>query len=270
MTAMHRIPYVLLALFSMASLESLAAEALGIVPARPVAGEPFVLVYNGEARTPLNGYFNLQSTVTASGANLLLSTDVDAPIGVRAPCFGCEYTNRYQTFASATVVAPGTYALSRSIRDKQGLLQEVVSNLVVDPPRAAATPQFRNLSGNYFAADENGAGVNVIQSADGQLFVVWATYGSGPYVQNSNYSPDVEATWLVISNGKWISPTEFQGVMYTTIGGPYASPWDASKFYASPFGVMNLRFTDRNLVDMDAQFAYNGARKQKRLSRLPF
>jgi hypothetical protein len=244
---------------------AVAEDRLAIVPERPVAGEPFVIEHLGESRQSLP-YLKQRSTVTVNGLDVTLALDFSGP-AVSAPKFPGPFDPPSKTYLAqqvAVVPAAGTYRLNRMLPGGQ---PEALAALLVDPPRAAATPQWTNLSGNFFAPDENGAGVNVIQGASGQVFAILFTYGFQSFVFSP---PGSLPTTYVVSGGKWISPVEFRGVMYETYGTPIGvAPYDPARFSLHPVGLMTLRFSDRNAVDLDAQFT-SGIRKQKRLGRQQF
>jgi hypothetical protein len=242
---------------------SVAQNRLAIVPERPVAGEPFVIEHTGDGRRALN-YLRQRSTVTVEGSDITFALDFTGP-GIGSPKFPDLPDLVMRTYLAqqmAVVPGAGTYRLSRSIDG----VRDSLATIAVDPPRPAAAPQWTNLSGNYFAPDENGAGVNVVQAASGQMFVAWFTYAS---LEFQALVPGYPSSWYVVTGGKWISPTEFLGVMHDAYGTPFERTYDAARFTARPVGVMSLKFADRNVVDLDAQFT-SGIRKQKRLGRQQF
>jgi hypothetical protein len=242
-----------------------------VVPERPVAGEEFVLELSGDAPRYLD-YMLQRSTVSLVGGELTIKLDfADAPLGnpritVGTPPSGprSDFIARQTTRIDVPGTYPLVYAYSNPVLNPYPdpgpvVRRETLGSVTVDAPRAAAAPHWTDLSGNFFSPDENGSGVNVIQSGTtGQVFAAWFTYTSIP-------------RWYVASGGKWISPTAFRGLLYETMGRPLDRPFDRTYFTVLPVGVLTLDFASRDAVEMDAQLiTFGGVRSRKRLQRQQF
>ena len=175
---------------------AMAQDRFAAIPPRPVAGEPFVLELAGTAPGPVL-YFRQLPSVAVADSEITLGLNLSAP-GVGTPKFAFGgFDGTYLARQALTVPAAGTYGVFKSL---PGGIRERLATLSIDPPRPAATPASTTLSGNFFAPDEDGAGVNVIQGPHGAV-AAWFTYGSGEFVISG-----ARTTWYVISGGKWISP----------------------------------------------------------------
>jgi hypothetical protein len=80
--------------------------------------------------------------------------------------------------------------------------------------------------------EENGWGLNIAQQGRA-LFPVWYTYGA-----------DGKPTFFAVPGGSW-DGLVFTGTMYTTTSSPWlGAAYDASRFVATPVGLMVIDFRD--------------------------
>lgn len=248
------------ALFLVAALATCgAAQAQKVLqwrtlPQLPVAGEPFVLQTLVNAAPATNdGTFHATQVLVFENEIRLTSFPPPA-----APPPGYPTTH----LVSQAIIL-NRFDLHLGLLDNE---QFAVFN--VSPPRPAATPQFRTLSGNWFAPAENGIGLNIIQgAASGQLFSIYFTYRQGSGLL-------AEPQWFSIPGGKWITPTLFQGLLYETVGSTLDVPFNPARFQARPVGTLTLNFASADRVEFDAQFTLDTSftliRKQIALVRQAF
>lgn len=248
------------ALFLVAALASgSAAHAQKVLnwrmlPPLPVAGEPFLLqTLVGAAPATNDGSFHATQVLVFE--NEIRLTTLPPPLTL-PPGY------------PATHLVTQAITLSRFDRHLALADGDQFADFNVSPPRAAATPQFRSLSGNWFTPAENGIGLNIIQgAASGQLFSIYFTYRQGSGLL-------AEPQWFSIPGGKWIAPTVFQGLLYETLGSTLDVPFNTARFQARPVGTLTLTFANADRVDFDAQLtldtSFNLIRKQVALVRQAF
>ncbi|APV51236.1 hypothetical protein BWI17_17050 [Betaproteobacteria bacterium GR16-43] len=251
------------------------AAGITTLPDHPVAGEPFVITYAG--KIPATEYAPLSYSVFGStyaqlGSKVAFVTDFTNPLQRSTKTVTGTTTiadpYNYGTHFVATLGA-GSYGVTR---DYAGLRagsytpgpETLPDTIVVGPPRAAATPASTALSGNYYADDEAGSGVNLIQSPNGQVFAAWFLYAARSYS-----TPASAPIWYVAPGGKWITPTRFTAILYETQRTAFNRPVDATVALTLPVGTLTLDVVGSTAIDMDATLV-TGTRKQKRLNRLQF
>lgn len=223
------------------------------LPILPVAGEPFVLqaLVNAAPATNDGSFHETQVLVFENEIRL---TSFPPPL---TPPPGYPTTH----------LVSQVITLDRFDRHLGLLDSEQFADFHVNPPRPAATPQFRTLSGNWFAPSENGIGLNIIQGASGQLFSIYFTYRQGAGFL-------AEPQWFSIPGGKWITPTTFQGLLYETRGAPLDKAFTTANFKLRPVGTLTLVFASADRVDFDAQLTLDASftliRKQITLQRQSF
>ncbi|APV51248.1 hypothetical protein BWI17_17110 [Betaproteobacteria bacterium GR16-43] len=258
---------------AIASLPIAAAADLRTLPEHPVAGEPFIAMFTDRVIPGGTSSTSYASLPTVSAGELTMTVDFSKPLpgtfrGIcgAEPCYGPTYETRtvvtipepgsYQGYFVYTGLPYGTYPLGR---------QRSPDSVIVGAARPSAAPLRTTLSGNYFAEDENGSGLNLLQSASGQLFVGWFFYQA----QRTATFNELAPAWYVSGGGTWISPTRFTTILYETRGTAYNKPFVASDLNVGAVGILTLDVIDANTIDMDVTLV-SGVRKQKRLSRLLF
>ena len=119
----------------------------------------------------------------------------------------------------------------------------------------AASPQFRGLSGNWFDPAQSGWGVNLVQGNSGALFAAWMAY-------TIDYSLPAGSSgkpfWVVMSSGRWLTPTKFRGLFYHTTGPYLSSSFNPAAVKALPAGVGTLEFTSSTEVRFEGVIAFEG------------
>ena len=104
-----------------------------------------------------------------------------------------------------------------------------------------------------FAIQRIGWGVNLTQHG-GIIFLTWFTYD------------ETGAPLWLSATATAVSPSEFTGTLYRTMGPPfYAVPFNPANIAVSPVGTVDLTFQTGNL----ATFAYtvNGISQAKAITR---
>jgi hypothetical protein len=224
--------------FTLAVAASCAFAQIGILPATPVAGEPFVIQYQG--------FTGGSPSIVRSAA--VFSDGQSVTLAVHADDAGFAVPGSYRVSRIVPGLNAGTYQLRLRLRNSYGGdIESLAGSVTVTPASAPATPLHRNLSGNWFNADEAGWGINVVQGDSGALFGVWLTYLP---VYTASDSVRQNGMWLVMPEGRWLSPTEFRGLLYSTTGPSISRPFDAGAISATPVGYASLRFTSSG----EAQF----------------
>ena len=185
------------------------AQTAQVQPANPVAGEDFVITIT----TPPFCRQPSFTTVTYSFQTVAVTTRFDED----SSCAGIPARSQV-VIVTANVASAGTYAVNYQRTTATTLTPiSTIATFQVGPANPGVPPQHRGLTGLWWNPAEPGRGLNVTQGDSGLLFLFWYTY-----------LEDRSAIWLNMSNGRWISPTEFRGVLYATktFGGgqaPYAA-----------------------------------------------
>lgn len=224
------------------------------LPLLPVAGEPFVLQTLINAGPAVNdGSFHATQTLVFE--NEIRLTTLAPPL---TPPPGYPTTH----------LVTQAITLQRFDRHLALADNETFADFNVSPPRPAAAPLHRALSGNWFAPAESGIGLNIIQgAASGQLFSIYFTYRQSAGLLT-------EPQWFSIPGGKWLTPTRFQGLLYETLGTQLDQPFNPARFQARPVGLLTLDFTSADRVEFDAQLTLDTSftliRKQVALQRQQF
>jgi len=104
---------------------------------------------------------------------------------------------------------------------------------------------------------ESGWGITFTQhSPSNQVEAVWYTYD--PRQPDSTTPGNFKPLWLVMPGGTWVSPTEFSGNIYATLGTPFGQPWGFGANNPLPItivGTFDFKFTNNNV----GTFTYNVA-----------
>lgn len=125
-----------------------------------------------------------------------------------------------------------------------------------DPP-APAVPAF-DYTDLWWNQDESGWGLNLIQHPSNVIFGVMYTY-----------EPPNRATWFVLPDGAWSSPTTYSGVFYRVTGPAFNGPaFDPAAVKVGEVGSATLTFSDRDHGTF--AFSVNGTLVTKTITRQPF
>jgi hypothetical protein len=232
-----------------------AASLVGVYPASPVAGEPFLFVVAGN--TGSSPAAVTSQSLSIEGTNLVVSLSV-TEAGFSVPGF-------WEAPVGVNGLPAGTYQIVVKVGEaSQVALPVNLGSLTVQPSAGSASPAYTALSSNWFNGNESGWGVNVIQGSSGGLFAVWLDYAPSCVFR----SP----LWLVMPTGMWISPTEFHGLLYQTSGSGMDAAWDPSKMTAVPVGVLSMKFNSATQMEFKGQLfgACGSVEKTRTLSKLQF
>lgn len=130
--------------------------------------------------------------------------------------------------------------------------RNVALQSLVVPALAEVSPAYRKLSGNWFDPAAPGTGVNLVQNANsGRLFAAWLAYNV-----TVGYEHPGEPGWLVMSGGRWLTPTRWRGLLYQTIGRGPNFQWEAPRFSIKPLGYMTLEFESADSVRFEATLVH--------------
>ena len=228
-----------------ASLAVAQVAPVRVFPTNPAAGEDFVIQFNGS--TPSSPAYLESTTASLSDNRLKLVANV-RQLGFSVP-------GAFRAGAVANVAVPGIYPVDLEVRSAGW--NATAPNAIavsVGPAVPRAEPLHRNLSGLWWAPDESGWGLNVTQGDSGHLFVVWYTYRPPGASGDENRGA---AIWLSLSNGRWISPTEFRGVLYETqgTGGNFAYQPSAVRMFPAGIGIVRAVSADRLDFEADTNIA---------------
>lgn len=213
------------------------AQGWRVLPPAPTAGEPFVVQY--EAHTASSPAWVHRASVEVQGS-VVTYTVIPTDGGFSVPGF-------YRASSVVPGLAAGQYELRLRTPVPAGLLETPLGTFAVGTSTGEASPRFANLSGNWFAPEEAGWGLNVIQGDSGKLFAVWLGY------QPDSGSQSQASTWLVMSDGSWLAPEHFRGILYETRGTSMARPFDRSQLVVTPAGYASLQFLGPDTVVFEAK-----------------
>ncbi len=207
------------------------------------AGEDFVVQFNGN--TGSSPALVEATSSSVSGQTLTLHVDVRE--------FGFAVGAVYRAGVVANVPFAGIYSVTLERGSGVGVQRaENVTTLTVGSARAPASPQFRNLSGLWWNPNESGTGASITQADSGQLFLVW--YAHRPIIGSGGLEGTrTQPYWLAMSTGKWISPTEYRGVLHETRAAGLNNAYVASEARTFPKGMATLRFLAPDRVELMAE-----------------
>ena len=235
-----------LALAALAGLGLVAHAQVRILPAEPQAGESFAIV----AAYRVQGSCLFAKTSARVEGN---EVRIDSPRVVEA-----DLRNEWcRLGATVDGLAQGAYDVTSVPLANAGAgVPLAISTRASVAPPAIAAPQHRGLDGNWFDPQQAGWGMNLVQSPSGALFGVWLGYRA-TFLQ-PGYSQEFDVTvkdneWLVMSAGRWVSPTQFRGLLYASMGAPINEGRIES--HVAPVGLATLTFTDRTRARLAIQYA---------------
>ncbi len=232
-----------------------------VIPPDPTAGEDFVILAGGT--TGSSPAFVDSSRVDALGDLLTLRAFVSTA--------GFSVNGNYRASGVTRVATAGNYSIAfQPTVNSSPSSARALGSIAIAAAQGPAAPSFRNLSGNWFATDEPGWGINIVQGDSGALFGVWLTFrpdniGSGATTGNG--------LWLVMPSGRWLTPTRFRGVLYVLTGSPVTRPFNASDRTVVAVGAASLTFVSPTEADFEADAGYElfpDFSKRKRVTRFAF
>jgi len=239
--------------FAFGAVHALAGlEGIRTIPERPVAGSDFVIEISGS--TP-----GSPSKVDAIGTS---AAGQQITVQIRVSDGGFSVPGALRATQTVNLATPGTYQLTVqwNYAGTSGIEIGVATITVL--PASSTTPQFRGLSGLWWAPDEPGWALAVTQPESGRLFAMWFTYAPG-------ISPQTAATWYMLPAGNWVSPTEFSGQLFTAVGPPANLPFDPLAVAVNRVGTATIRALSADRLEFEAE-AVNGVTKRKTLQRFLF
>jgi hypothetical protein len=234
-----------LALAAVAGVALGAHAQLRLLPAHPQAGESFAIV----------GAYRLQGSCLFAKTSVRVEGNevrIDSPRVVDA-----DLRNEWcRLGATVDGLAQGAYDVTSA-----PLAHAVAGNLWISmranvAPPAIATPEHRGLDGNWFDPQQPGWGMNLVQSPSGALFGVWLGYQATfrPPGHGGEFDVTVKDNeWLVMSAGRWVSPTQYRGLLHASMGAPINQGRIES--HLSPVGLATITFTDRARARLSIQYA---------------
>lgn len=228
-----------------------------LYPPNPVAGEEFVLQTFGSIGNV---------AVEVLGANYVLAGPKFTVNGLTTNVV----TPTSRTWASQLVpgLSVGTYQLwlkTNESPDEIGL-----GPFPIGAGLPVQVPRFRGLDANWFDPAESGWGVNMIEGRlRSTLFAIWLDHGNPFTATDVAFAP---GAWLVMPNGRWISPTVFRGVLYETEGPSIDR--DYANIRTTPRGYATFSFLSADEVDFQATLGFGPQFREvtrtKRLRRQAF
>jgi hypothetical protein len=225
--------------FSMQAL----AQSWRIYPPAPTAGEPFVIQY--EASTG-NGPDTVRSaSVTVEGSTLFYSFVVDVA--------GFSAGGSYRASTVVPGLAAGTYQVVVQRRVEGIDTTATAGSITVLPAEGPAAPAYHGLDGNWFEPNESGWGMNIVQGDSGALFAAWLTYL--PIYAGDAGTGRRDGMWLVMPAGRWLSPTKFRGLLYSTLGTSSSRPFDRSDLRVIPVGYLSIDLSSATQATMKGEAA---------------
>lgn len=234
-------------------LASLAAAAAPFeyLPPQPQAGEPFVATavmgYGARGACPV---VTMSASVVGDRIDV---TEYQGP-GYKGHSYGCRLG----------AVVPGL-AAGRYYSDFRISAGSVGNGPVVTVvPGSPSQPARRDVTGNWFDPAESGWGLNIVQGESGKLFIAWMMY-----------RPGTTSHWLFASDGRWITPTTWRGLLHQTRNVKFGSAASPSQLQVTPVGYVEVAFTGPDEASFVGRFMDETGLepmigKQARLSRMAF
>jgi len=153
---------------------------------------------------------------------------------------------------------PGDYTMEVVSSDTKEILFSTAFS-VTDPHAGSHFPfnyPAVDYTDHWWNAQESGWGISIMQHPSDRLFAVW-------FVYNQSGQP----VWYTLQ-GSWITPAQFTGPVYRTMGPYFGGLFDPSQVGITQVGTGTLYFPDAN----SGRFSYTveGVSGTKLITRLPF
>lgn len=218
------------------------AQSWRIYPPVPTAGEPFVIQHEGATG---NGPDVVRSaSVSVQGSNLTFSVDVEV--------VDFSAGGAYRASTLVPGLAAGQYQVVLQRRfNSTDVPAASLGTITVAAAQEPAQPRFRDLAGNWFDPAESGWGMNIVQGDSGSLFAVWLTYL--PVFQGNIVGGRQDGMWLVMSDGRWLTPTQFRGLLYATVGSSISRPFNRNDLVVTPVGYLTIDLSNVTQATMKAE-----------------
>jgi hypothetical protein len=256
------------------TLAGVAVSALSLQSVAQVSTLPDVPKTQETVRLIVPQVFNDSASAGQTTYNSIdLSTSQIAMTGNRITVAVTMRNNGTGTSPSASIdmplgqFPPGSYEVLVTRREPSGAaFGDVGLKAFVVAPRTGGAPLW-NHTDLWWDPAESGWGMNLMQHGSGVIFATWFVYGA-----------DRKATWFVVSDGSWTSPTEFIGTIYRTTGPNYADctvgscpqPFDPRAVGVTVAGTLVLDFSPTSANFALASLTIDGVTIQKNLQRQPF
>ena len=228
------------------------ATSFSVSPAIPRAGEDFVLAatwylfYNSEPTSPFTASVVGRGTLQLSRS--FVSKDPASSI------FGSTRVMR--------IDMPGTYTVMGTT-DYQGFSlcsypPKNLGTLTIAPATGDATPARRDLSGLWWDPQESGWGLSLTQGESGQLFALVFTYRPAAGRMPILAIPPSANYWLGMSDGHWISSTEFRGLLFDTKGPALNESFTTVSVQTSVLGSLTIKLLADGRLEFFAESLGDG------------
>ena len=220
--------------------QAFAQQPWRVYPPVPTAGEPFVIQY--EAATGQGPDFVRRASVTQQGATLVYDIDVETA--------GFSAGGAYRASTVVPGLTAGQYQVVVQSRvDSASGPAVPLGTISIAPAQGPAAAAYAGLSGNWFDPNESGWGMNIVQGDSGALFAVWLTYLP---IFEGDAGGRKDGMWLVMPAGRWISPTQFRGLLYATSGTAASRPFKPGDLAVTPAGYVSLELSSATQATMKA------------------
>jgi hypothetical protein len=203
-----------------------SAGALTSLPAQPRAGQDFLLHFEGSLDCGISASTHA-GVATVSGSTITVTYPTGNICGLIQPGL---YVN-----AAVPGLAAGSYAVVEK-SSSSGSTRN--SGTITVLPSTAVTRVSTSLAGLWYVPEAPGWGINIAEGQSGQLFVTWFTYASG-----NDGALIGGPVWSFTSGGQWVTPTQFTGVLATSLATPFGKPFDPASFSAAPVGMSSITLT---------------------------
>lgn len=240
----------------------LAAQEPRVLPIDPQAGESFAVVSAYSFMRPVCHFVTGSSRANSSTVTI---EQPQSPFGQVEPD-GRRGWCRYG--APIAGLPAGAYkVIVPPLQNDNGIFGQAppFEIALAISPSSATAPRYRDLDGNWFNPAQPGWGMNLVQGDSGALFGVWLTY-----VEINSLDPN-PSEWMVMPEGRWISPTRFRGLLYASAGRPVQQPPAASR--VAPIGMVTLDFPSQERMTFSvvrANIAGEWKQSQSTLQRFEF
>lgn len=216
---------------------------LGVVPAAPVAFDLIVAKLASGNPCSID-----QNSIRIAQTGALIRVDVDAK-GDCVPTGG-----PFGLDVMLGRLPPGAYMLAvfQPASVQVASAQFVVGNKTTVAPRPLV-----DYTDWWWALQESGWGLSVIQHNSDRIFAAWFVYDQAR-----------QPVWYTLQPGQWTSFGTYVGPVYRTTGPYYGGPFDQSQVGITLVGTATLSFSD--FANGTFSYAVDGVTGTKQISRLPF
>lgn len=154
---------------------------------------------------------------------------------------------------------PGNYQVEVTRTLPDGTSAGLVGSATFSVLQRGGNDALWNHTDLWWNPQESGWGLNIMQHGSGIIFATWFVYGS-----------DGRATWYVVPEGQWFSPSEYRGPVYRTTGPSFDGPFNPATVTRTLVGSVIFGFDRYSTNSMTAFFTIDGAMTTKQLQRQGF